>query len=236
MFCTEGYSTIAEVRCRVSDFQWNRGDNPDHTPSDVFENLVFDVILEADALRLCSPEGQILKISAEILDRIGVPKELRTQNFPSIYHYMDSVSDDCSLRWSTIPLFFDRMTYTVSLSEYRNLRTLALKEVSEEEIFEFLALGFEADPFWAIVERFEGYSLCAVSDRIPSEIRNWDGVSGHITSQTRGRPSQRKDIRMFYEAHFPKGHASWKEANAKLREVTGIDVHVDTLKRAIGQK
>jgi len=63
MFCPEGYKTIHEVRCSVSSFQFSRADYHDVNGSDVFEALVFDTIVENDALRICSPNGKVLKMS-----------------------------------------------------------------------------------------------------------------------------------------------------------------------------
>lgn len=113
MFCPEGYKTIAEVRCSVSTFEWNRVRHPDLTSSDGFENLVFDTIIENEALRICSPEGQILKISDDILEKIEIDEELKNERFPFAHFYglvenFLEFPETESIRWTGMPLFFER--------------------------------------------------------------------------------------------------------------------------------
>jgi hypothetical protein len=212
--------------------------NPSFTPSDVFENLVFKTILENGALRICSPEGNILKITPDILDRIEIPDSLNSEYFPNNYHYGDVYSDKRSIRWNGIPLFFERTYYTISLDEYRNLKKIASENIKEEDLFHTIGLMFELDPFWGMVEKFEGFSLCALTDLMPEVIESVELKDNSKTfySKDRGRPSKKKEIKEFYEATFPNGHKSWKEVGARLLKDQGIDVHIDTIKRALGQK
>lgn len=235
MYCPEGYKTIGELRSSVIGFEWSIEKYPYQTPSDAYENLVFKTILENDALRICSPTGTILKVSEEILDKIDMLDFFSPESFP-ISHFAGLVRDESGeVKWRGMPLFFERHYYTVSLSNYREYKKVALNEYREEELWDAVCLPFELDPLWHLVEQFEGYSLCAVADKLPNEIHNRAGELETFIRNKRGRPTERKAILAFYTKNFGNGHSSWKQVQNDLLSQTGIDVHIDTIKRALGK-
>lgn len=193
-------------------------------------------ILENGALRICSPTGDVLKVSEEILDKIDIGDFFSPECFP-MPQFAGLVKNEFGeARWRGMPLFFERSHYTVSLSNYRNFKKVALNEFRDEELWGAVGLPFEREDFWRLVEQFEGYSLCAVTDNIPSEIHNRAGKLETFIRNKRGRPTERKEILAFYNKNFETGHGSWKQVQNDLRSQTGIDVHIDTIKRALGRK
>ncbi len=136
MFCPEGYKTIQEVRNSVTDFSWLTNTSKDRTKSDAFEALVFDTILDNDALRICSPQGVVMKVSDEILDRINILEFIDAEHFPREHFYDLFDYDGEEKRWAGMPLFFERGHYTILLKSYREYKKVALKVFNEADLWE----------------------------------------------------------------------------------------------------
>lgn len=244
MFCPEGYMTIPEVRCLVGAFSHSQDANSNFTRSDAFESFVLNTITENDALRMCLPNGTILKVGSEILDRVLVSDVLPNETPPAI-QFGDSRNPEetSEKRWASMPLFFVRPYYIVSLENYRALKTAAVnafpKDYSADDIWAATALPFELDPLWGVLGKFEGASLCAIMDRMPKIILQSSSEElGSKTTLKAGRPSKLPQVRRAYEKVYPNGHGAdtWKEVANNLADTSGVTVHVDTIKRALGLK
>jgi len=233
MFCPEGYKTIHEVRCSVADFQWTNNLENGQTSSDKFESLVFDTLLENDALRICSPQGIVMKVSDEILDQIDILDFIDAKYFPIEYFHELLDTELGQKRWTGMPLFFERTHYTITLSSYREYKKVALTIFDEHELWETLGLPFELDVMWGLVASLEGYALCAVECMIPNEIHTLQNRERSFISKKRGRPSFRPEILAFYKDNFQNGHKSWKQVQNKWIAETGHNVSLDTIKRAV---
>jgi len=248
MLCPEGYVTIPDILDTVPDPNFE-GEEPNfQLRSEKKERLVFQAILKNDALRVCLPDGTILKIHHEILDMVSLSDVFICAKIPdSSFGSLDQSNDfwaSCRNPEIGMPLFFTRPYYLLSLENYKALKVAVdkafPKDYNQDDIWAATCLPFESDPMWPVVSKFEGASLCAVSDKIPKKIslRNFQKSKGGRPSNKGGRPSNKPEIVEFYQKHYPNrnGSDSWKEVNAKLLEITGIDVHEDTIKRALDLK
>ena len=251
MFCAEGYCTINEVRNSVSDFSWRPKENQRLTISDAFEAFVLDAILDRDALRLCSPEGRIFKIEDSIVDWFEIDESLERLVFQ--HSTFADISSESYIqktlgafenswqatigRWTRFPMYFEREHYTISLQALRRYKEVALTMLAENELFNVLSLRFDEDPFWAVVERFEGYALCAVSEKMPQTLSNTVGIEMQLAVNRKGgRPSKQQGLCEFYKIHFPNGHETWKQVQKKYFELHGENISIDTFRRALGYR
>lgn len=188
VFCPNDYLTLNEIAELVPpflDFN-NRKDSIEFSRfegeslQDMIENKCFSLLLEKSAVHLCSPSGTVVRFwGAEIFDKVDFPKELEPfldpiteaqlgVRKPIVSHEIAvdyfGVDGSDSMPRPALPLFFQRSYYVVSLKNYRLLRELALRKWNPEEVNDALALNFELDPFWDIIQRFEGWSICAPRD------------------------------------------------------------------------
>jgi hypothetical protein len=87
---------------------------------------------------------------------------------------------------------------------------------------------------------FEGAALNIREDDMPSATLIGSMIEGGDETETVniGRPSDREAIVQSFERLYPTGcgSRSWKAVTAEIGEDTGIYVHQDTVKRALGLK
>ena len=184
MFCPEGYliiNDLAQLTPLAIDFVKEVNQSQQNrfrgiSVQDIIENKQFSLLLELSSVHLSSPTGQVVRFaSEEIFDKIDFPDELEAVLEPQMEvqlgiqraHISHEIAVEVygsdsseSVPRPAMPLFFQRPYYTVTLNNYRTLRELAKKYWKTDDVSEALALSFENDPFWQIIEKFEGWSMC----------------------------------------------------------------------------
>ena len=185
MFCPRDYLTIGELAQFLPSTLDFVGEANQSQPQrfkgisiqDIVENRYFSLLLNSSSVHLSSPTGQVVRFSSEeIFDKIDFPSELEEFLDPTMEAKLGihraHISHDIAVELygsgasgahprPAMPLFFQRHYYTVTLKNYRTLRELAQRKWKADDVSETLGLFFEDDPFWEIVEKFEGWSMCA---------------------------------------------------------------------------
>ncbi|WP_172729992.1 hypothetical protein [Neorhizobium galegae] len=126
-----------------------------------------------------------------------------------------------------VPLYYERVGYTINLSAYDYLKPLEYIELEE---FEHLA---------KMLRPFEGWSLCVPEaffrDSWAEELRKQVRAEPNERSVT-GRPAKLKlDTLEAYRRLYPNGSngESWPRVLRKVNQATGHNVSLDTLRRAV---
>ncbi len=142
--------------------------------NDIIEHQVLSWAFEDCSPRLCSPRGDVIKLDGHgLFDRIDFPPELEevANEFElasmglSRAYISSEIQDEMYGEGKvpprpSMPLFFNRSQYVVSLRNYKKLKEIALRVYSEGELFDEMGLAFEIDPDWSVFESFEGWAIC----------------------------------------------------------------------------
>lgn len=144
--------------------------------------------------------------------------------------YFIDFTDEAHFRYCNnhIPFFYERIGYTISLQSYDFFRRFDFVEMPE-----FVEVA-------RIMRQFEGWSLCVPesyissgwTERLRSELR----LQEVRPSNSIGRPGFLRDETLAaYLAIYPSGNhpGMWGEALREVNRKTGLNVSVDTLKRAV---
>jgi hypothetical protein len=158
VFCPEGYISIQDLKNRVSDFRWIRPENSETTYSDDFEIALFDFIYESESLRICSPSGVLLKIDDEILVTLGFGDGTITNDD------WKSVGQPCG--FSTVPLYFERTSYTISQTNSDFMDRLHSRQMGGkcDSVSKLLRRNSK------VLQNFDGWALCVLEPSFLGEI------------------------------------------------------------------
>ena len=190
MFSAIGFTPISQISETMPTFaefakMWDDEKSisriRNFSPSDFMENRLFSVVFANTNPFLCSPQGHVVEFaSRDLFDKIEWPDELTKHLLDDEYAQLQLASgyiekETSEKIWgpgisppprSSLPLFFLRGVYVVSLQNYLTLRRVALKEYTEDELHDAVALSFEIDPVYQVIEQFEGWSICIPNDKV----------------------------------------------------------------------
>ncbi len=157
--------------------------NPKMSITDILEHQVLRWAFEDCSPRLCSPKGEVIKLDGHgLFDRIDFPPELEqvadeielasmglSRAHISIEILDEMYGEGAAPPRPSMPLFYNRSQYIVSLKNYKKLKEIALRVYSEEELFDAMGLAFETDPDWSVFEAFEGWAICMPEENFTPE-------------------------------------------------------------------
>lgn len=164
------------------------------------------------------------------MDKADFLEEFRRENRSSIEDVI-GLAMDFNLIYShqKIPMFYERVGYTITLQSYELLRRYNYIEMDA------------AHDVARILRPFEGWALCVpdsfVQGEWPASYRRQIDGPNRPEAPSQGRPSTvRNQTLVAYQDLFPDGHGArtWLEVLRSVNQATGLSASLDTLKRALG--